>query len=274
MDILSKEDLLFSEAIGSVIGSKEKQNEDEKQNIYNLLQLQQPKHLLPETNRKKDARIVESQMLVLSESKDRLRGVNNAYSLCEAFKSITGDNELIYRRHNKKVDLLQYRLNSIDAIKTSPEECQNFIALPGRELLEDHKIIDKIDTYESEVPEELQQGVICIGDNTYRGKDTKAYITIDKEFKNLALAATPASATSTSAFFHVNFLNQFRIFISLGAADWEARYTAPFGVMSAGDLLASWVAHDVLHMRQLVELHRAYIVHLAEPYNTEYAGPW
>jgi hypothetical protein len=44
--------------------------------------------------------------------------------------------------------------------------------------------------------------------------------------------------------------------------------------MSAGDLLASWVAHDVLHMRQLVELQRAYVVHLAEPYNTEYAGPW
>ena len=61
---------------------------------------------------------------------------------------------------------------------------------------------------------------------------------------------------------------------SLGVADWEARYTAPFGVMSAGDLLASWVAHDLLHMRQLVELHRAYVVHLAEPYNTEYAGPW
>ncbi|MFN2164009.1 MAG: DinB family protein, partial [Candidatus Promineifilaceae bacterium] len=40
----------------------------------------------------------------------------------------------------------------------------------------------------------------------------------------------------------------------LEAPDWEASYEAPWGTMRAGDLLASWVAHDLLHMRQLVEL--------------------
>ncbi|MFN2206298.1 MAG: DinB family protein, partial [Candidatus Promineifilaceae bacterium] len=37
----------------------------------------------------------------------------------------------------------------------------------------------------------------------------------------------------------------------LEAPDWEASYEAPWGTMRAGDLLASWVAHDLLHMRQL-----------------------
>ena len=40
------------------------------------------------------------------------------------------------------------------------------------------------------------------------------------------------------------------------------------------DLLASWVAHDLLHMRQLVELHWVYTIHQLEPYKVEYAGQW
>jgi hypothetical protein len=61
---------------------------------------------------------------------------------------------------------------------------------------------------------------------------------------------------------------------TLGAPDWEASYEAPFGLIRAGDILASWVGHDHLHSRQLVELHRAYTVRLVSPYALDYAGPW
>jgi hypothetical protein len=44
--------------------------------------------------------------------------------------------------------------------------------------------------------------------------------------------------------------------------------------MRAGDMLAAWVAHDLLHMRQLVELHRTYTVTQLAPYDTRYAGEW
>ena len=44
--------------------------------------------------------------------------------------------------------------------------------------------------------------------------------------------------------------------------------------MKAGDLLASWVAHDNLHTRQLVELRRSRLVELAQPYDVRYAGDW
>ena len=61
---------------------------------------------------------------------------------------------------------------------------------------------------------------------------------------------------------------------SLSSPDWEASYPAPWGSIKAGDIFAAWVAHDLLHMRQLVELHWAYTTGLVEPYSTEYAGSW
>jgi hypothetical protein len=62
---------------------------------------------------------------------------------------------------------------------------------------------------------------------------------------------------------------------SLSAPNWEASYTAPFGEIKAGDMFAAWVAHDLLHIRQLVELHWAYTANvLVGPYHTMYAGDW
>jgi hypothetical protein len=61
---------------------------------------------------------------------------------------------------------------------------------------------------------------------------------------------------------------------TLEAPDWDASVTSSFGSMRAGDMFAAWVAHDSLHMRQLVELHHAWILHLAAPYSVDYAGEW
>jgi hypothetical protein len=56
--------------------------------------------------------------------------------------------------------------------------------------------------------------------------------------------------------------------------DWDAEYRAPWGVLRAGDLLVAWLAHDHLHLRQLNELHYAYLTQQAAPYSVEYAGDW
>ena len=61
---------------------------------------------------------------------------------------------------------------------------------------------------------------------------------------------------------------------SLATPNWEAVYEAPFGQITAGAIFASWVAHDLLHMRQLVELHWAYTVMLTSPHRVDYAGSW
>jgi hypothetical protein len=56
--------------------------------------------------------------------------------------------------------------------------------------------------------------------------------------------------------------------------DWNTTYTSEYGSVTAGEMLCSWVAHDNLHIRQLVELRRARIVKITQPYPIEYAGEW
>src|SRR5687767_6516581 len=60
----------------------------------------------------------------------------------------------------------------------------------------------------------------------------------------------------------------------ISESNWEIRHTSQYGSMKAGDMLASWVAHDNLHIRQLVELRRLGIESIAQPYEIEYAGEW
>jgi hypothetical protein len=61
---------------------------------------------------------------------------------------------------------------------------------------------------------------------------------------------------------------------SLPDPDWETTYTSKYGSVSAGEMVACWIAHDNLHIRQLVELRRARIERITRPYSIEYAGTW
>jgi len=56
--------------------------------------------------------------------------------------------------------------------------------------------------------------------------------------------------------------------------DWEKTYTTAYRTISAGEMFACWVAHDNLHIRQLVELRRMRLENITKPYNLEYAGDW
>lgn len=55
---------------------------------------------------------------------------------------------------------------------------------------------------------------------------------------------------------------------------WEKTYTTPYRTISAGEMFACWVAHDNLHIRQLVELRRWRLENITKPYDLEYAGDW
>lgn len=62
---------------------------------------------------------------------------------------------------------------------------------------------------------------------------------------------------------------------TLDQPDWQqGKSITQDYTLHAGDMLASWVAHDFLHMRQLVELHYAYHAEQAKPYSVDYAGAW
>ena len=60
----------------------------------------------------------------------------------------------------------------------------------------------------------------------------------------------------------------------LESANWNASHMTQYGERKAGDLLGSWVAHDNLHMRQLVELRRVRVQKITGPYDIRYAGGW
>lgn len=60
----------------------------------------------------------------------------------------------------------------------------------------------------------------------------------------------------------------------IDSPNWENGMEMPYGKLTAGDVLTSWVAHDLLHLRQLIELHYAYLAAHATPYDIRYAGEW
>lgn len=61
----------------------------------------------------------------------------------------------------------------------------------------------------------------------------------------------------------------------LEAPDWTASHEHPkIGFLTAGDLLTSWVAHDLIHIRQMTRLHRRYLVNVVSEHSPDYAGRW
>ncbi|MEZ4672333.1 MAG: DinB family protein [Anaerolineae bacterium] len=62
---------------------------------------------------------------------------------------------------------------------------------------------------------------------------------------------------------------------SLQSPDWNVTHTRPqFGSSRAGDIMAAWIAHDLLHIRQLNELRYASLIIECAPYEVDYAGEW
>lgn len=61
----------------------------------------------------------------------------------------------------------------------------------------------------------------------------------------------------------------------LPSIDWKrARVHPKLGTMTAGDLLHSWLAHDLIHIRQINRLHYEYLSAHLDGYSLGYAGTW
>lgn len=181
-------------------GKKNDEHLNLLESVSDALNINNVTQLSAHTKKKKESIVLKSQILIASESLDSIRKENNALAVCQGYRSIEDDNSLTYKKVNNKVNITfeDYKIKGIKDNKVSIEECQNFIQLPGRTLLEQHKITH-INTSESEVPQELKIGMKCIGMNTYKGKDTKVHLTADKDYKNLAVAIVgPTRSGKTS----------------------------------------------------------------------------
>lgn len=143
------------------------------------------------TKAKKEATIVNTQIAVISDSTDKTRQDNNGLSVCQAYHVLDEDNELIYKKVKHSINIEDYDFK-IDTSLFSSDECQNFIQIPADTLLKDYKI-NHIETTETPIPVEIQTGVISIGTNICKGAVQKAYLSTDKDYRNLTLCVIAPS---------------------------------------------------------------------------------
>lgn len=152
------------------------------------------------TIRKGSDVVLDTQILVLSESQDRLRQQNNAKSLAQSFDAISEDNSLIHRPFRGQFEPLKLKINGVEVSKISSRESGNFLALPGRELLERYNCIDRVRTQETEVPADLQEGVMCLGESTFKGHKQQAFLSEDFDYRMLSLVIIGPNRAGKSKF--------------------------------------------------------------------------
>lgn len=180
----SKVIFFINEVIEKLINDKQvNENINPFYELTNILKENNRK--LSEHSRKKRFDIpIDVQMLVCgnNESLD-----NTIKCICNSYQSISGDNELIYEKiHVKNINLTDNKFKGVDTNVCSIAECQNFIQLPDKEILEKNKaIIEYKDVQETSTPKELQHGIMCLGKNI---KDNQnVYLSTDKSLQYLTL---------------------------------------------------------------------------------------
>ena len=155
--------------------------------------------------KKKTDKILETQIAILSHSDSNSRSQQNAICVAEAFNYLQGDNRLKYERvFNKPFAVTSTRWKYIPSNKMSAGECHNLLQLPGRELMDEYNI-EHNTVIETCVPADLQSGVMCIGESTYKDTTTKAYVSDDREYKYLTLVVVgPTRAGKTTLIGNLN----------------------------------------------------------------------
>lgn len=165
------------------------------------------------TKKKENAEIINTQIMLFSQSKDECREKDNAKTLINTFSTVgeKADNKLIAKkiidkskkekksigikkRHkanivneesineikDEVVDFNTYDYNC-DINKMSCEEIgSNCISLAGKSLIEEHNL-EAIQHNETIIPEELQGGKVIYGTNTFRGKTTTVTTSTDED---------------------------------------------------------------------------------------------
>ena len=160
---------------------------NDSKSLYNTIWrvLEQQQELTRTTQNKKNATIINTQVAVISESRDHVRKTSNAVSVCQAFRTIDEDNELIYKKMKNSFSFTETDIKA-DLNTFSSEECSNFLQIPARQLLTQYKI-DYIKTQEKSVPKELSEGTKRLGEVTVRGNKESAFLEDEYNNGNLPL---------------------------------------------------------------------------------------
>ncbi|SCH33808.1 AAA-like domain [uncultured Clostridium sp.] len=150
------------------------------------------------TERKYDKDICKTQIIVVAKSYNKEKEKNLCRNMCSTFKSISDDNELNYKKIKKDINIKQVQINNVAINNTSIDECNNFLALPGAELINQYKNIKHNNTKENPVPEELTTGICNLGSIKYKDKNDQVYLNNDEELKSLPHAILGGSRSGKS----------------------------------------------------------------------------
>ena len=191
----------FFKSISDLFANKRDLERMQQQSLLDItLSRIENKHTISQaTANKRTSPVLKTQIFVQSQSDDRLRQFSHVKSLCNSFDVITEDNKLMPSKVKKTLNLIDYNMTDNYNLM-SADECTNFLALPGRNLLNEYKIIEKIDTHTCDIPEDLQEGVMCIGTVTHQGVSKKAYLSTDKEYQHLSLVVIGPTRAGKSYF--------------------------------------------------------------------------
>lgn len=133
--------------------------------------------LSPDTIKKLKAPTFSTYIRIMSQSNSQERRTVNLRTAANAFKDLTGDNELNMVELPPKT--IKKRIQEIINFKVSPrldkdicsdEEISKFIQLPQITLQQEYKI-SSIETREINIPDELKSGLIPQGVARYRGNE-------------------------------------------------------------------------------------------------------
>lgn len=173
--------------INTVEGVLEATQKDLKQTIQNNITIVQNRDLSKATYKKENCILCRSQIVVLSESKNKVNQEINAKAAAETFAIIDEDNSLTYEEIKQDFNILdaEFKCKKLD---TSTQECQNFLQLPGRELLKQFKDIEHLKVLETTVPKELQEGFFRIGNVKVKENITPAFKSNDGQLSRLGMA--------------------------------------------------------------------------------------
>lgn len=173
--------------VNTIDGVLEATQKDLKQTIQNNITIVQNRELSKTTYKKENCTLCRSQIVVMSESKNKNNQEINARAVAESFAVIDEDNSLTYDEIKKDFDILDAKL-PVKILDTSIQECQNFLQMPGRELLKQFNDIEHLKVLENPVPNELKNGFFRLGDVKVKETITKAYKSNDSQLSRLGMA--------------------------------------------------------------------------------------
>lgn len=189
--ILSVPDIFLDVIFGNEETStpKSKSPTDKRSDLGNELRSvfgERNKELSKSTLAKVNNPIVEVQAVVISASPEPSRAISNALYACQSYRVIDQDNEITYRKVRNK-SLKSYRIEGIESMLMSVDECQNFIQLPGKEVLDKFNVIEQNNVTETVIPPQLLNGYIWLGNNTHSGVTRPTFLCLNKDIASLPL---------------------------------------------------------------------------------------